>query len=165
MKIKTIKCNKFNYNYWYKRKYKEIEAIVIHNTASSGHDTAENNGVYFKRERVGASANYFIDRAGNIVRSIPMCRIAYAVESKGMKLIDKWRNYNTVSIELCDIMQEDISEKQLEALKYLIGRIKKKCKKPNMEIIRHYDVCRKNCPARYVDNKKFEELKRRLTNE
>ena len=51
--------------------------------------------------------------------------------------------------------------KQEAALKYLIKRIRKKCKNAN-QIIRHYDINGKQCPLRYILPKKWEELRRRL---
>lgn len=46
MRIKTIKCNKHNYDTTFTRKYDEVKAIVIHNTGNIG-DTAENNAKFF----------------------------------------------------------------------------------------------------------------------
>lgn len=161
MKIKTIKAYKYNYNYKYWRKYKEIEGIVIHNTASSGHDTAENNGIYFKKNYVGASANFFIDQYGYIVKSVLMHRIAHAVETPGLKLLTKYNNKNTVSIELCDIMTQGPSEAQIESLKWLIKRIRKKIGR-DIPIMRHYDINHKECPKRYIKNDEWEKFRKEI---
>lgn len=72
-----------------------------------------------------------------------------------------YNNKNTVSIELCDIADKDISEKQAEALKWLIKKIRRKCKNAN-QLIRHYDINGKQCPVRYISPIKWENLRRRL---
>lgn len=158
MKVIKIKSNKWNYDFITKRKYSDIKAFVIHNTGNVN-DTAVNNGQYFKREEVGRSAHFFIDRDGYIVKSVNVCRIAWSVGIPKDGVI--YNNRNTISIELCDIVDKDISEKQLEALKYLIKRIKKKCRNCN-QIIRHYDISGKECPKRYIERSKWEKLRRGL---
>lgn len=160
MKIIRLKSNKWNYDFIATRKLNSITGIVIHNTGNIG-DTAVNNGNYFKREAVGRSAHFFIDRDGYIVKSVPMKRIAWSVGTPKAGVI--YNNKNTISIELCDISDKDISDKQLESLIWLIKRIKKYCKNANA-IIRHYDINGKQCPLRYVNPTKWEDLKRRLTN-
>lgn len=161
MKIKTIRANKYNYDSKHLRSRKSIIAIVIHYTANDG-DTAENNGFYFRRERVGASANFFIDREGIIVRSVYVRRVAYAVETKGLNFKGQYRNYNTVSIELCDFNKnKEISEKQMESLRYLVKRIMKHC--PNCkEIIRHFDVNGKQCPVNLINENKWKMFRKEV---
>ena len=159
LKIKTIKCNKYNYDISYKRGYDEVKAIVIHNTGNTN-DTAENNGRFFQNKVTPSrSAHFFIDREGNIVRSVYVKRVAWSVgqPSKGCL----YNNKNTVSIELCDIATKDISEKQLKSLKWLVKRIKKKCKNCD-QIIRHYDINGKQCPLRYLTPNKWESLRKEL---
>lgn len=159
MRVIKIKCNKGNYDFIAKRKYTDIKGIVIHNTGNTS-DTAINNGQYFKRENnLQRSAHYFIDRDGYIVKSVPMCRIAWSVGQPSQGVI--LNNRNTISIELCDIATKDISDKQLDSLKWIIKKIQKKC--PNATTIcRHYDINNKLCPIRYIDSKKWEELLRRI---
>lgn len=159
MRIKTIKCNKNNYNSKFKRPYNRIKAIVIHNTGNVG-DSAENNGNFFKNNDLNdykRSAHFFIDREGNIVRSVYIKYIAYSVKDINPTM---YNNANTVSIELCDIADKDISEKQLKALKWLIKKIKKKV--GDVPIIRHYDVNGKQCPLRYITPTKWEALRKEL---
>lgn len=160
MKIKTIKCNRNNYGG--KRKYKDIKAIVIHNTGISN-DTAENEGNYFKNNDFSRggdynrSAHFFIDREGNIIRSVYIKYVAYSVKDINPTM---YNNFNTVSIELCDIATKDISEKQLKSLKWLIKKIKKYV--GDVPIIRHYDVNGKQCPLRYLNPIKWESLRKEL---
>lgn len=158
MKIIRLKSNKWNYDFISKRKYSDIIAICVHNTGNVG-DTATNNGQYFKRESVGRSAHFFIDRDGYIVKSVNMNRIAWSVGVPKPGVI--YNNKNTISIELCDIVDKDISDKQLESLKWLIKKIKKKCKNIN-QIVRHYDISGKECPKRYIEKSKWEQLRKEV---
>lgn len=162
MRIRTIKCNKANYDYRRKRKYTDIKAIVLHYTGLAT-DSAINEGNFFSRpcEDYPRSAHFFIDYDGNIVRSLYIKNIAWAVGQPNQGVI--YNNDNTVSIELCSIADKDISEKQFESLKWLIKRIKKKT--GPVAIIRHYDINGKQCPLRYISPIKWETLKRRLENE
>lgn len=157
--IRTIKCNKANYNCKNKRKYTDIKAIVIHNTGNIG-DTAINNANFFAKpcNDYPRSAHFFIDREGNIVRSLYIKYVAWSVGIPSRSCI--YNNDNTVSIELCDIATKDISEKQLKALKSLIKKIRKKT--GYIPVIRHYDINGKQCPLRYINPNKWEELRKEL---
>lgn len=139
-----------------KRSKKDVKYIVIHYTGNVG-DTAKGNVNYFantnKRE---AGAHFFVDRKGKIARSIPMNRTAWAVggdQRSGMKgeakHYNKCTNYNSVSIELCDVATKDPSQKQIKAVKKLVKYIKKYCKNAKT-IIRHWDVNGKECPIRMI---------------
>ena len=139
------------------RLHTSVKGIVIHNTENVG-DTAKNNVMFFSRQYGSndrnAGANFFIDQLGNIGRSIPMKRSANSVGNpKGAyqpgSYYDILNNDNTVSIELCDIMDKEPSEDMIRATKKLIRYIRAYC--PNAtEIVRHYDIVRKNCPERFV---------------
>lgn len=149
-----------------KRAYSSISYIVIHNTGNKG-DKAESNGRYFATANTRqAGAHFFVDGKGTICKSIDINRSAWAVggakypncsKTGGGKYYGKCSNYNSVSIELCDIVDKYPTKKQIEATKKLIKKIKKTC--PNIKhIIRHFDVNGKPCPAYFVDNKKWEKL-------
>lgn len=137
------------------RDYDSVKFIVIHYTGNRG-DTAENNAKYFQNHnKVEAGAHFFVDRKGSIVLSIPMNRTAYAVGGK--KYNSCWQtggglyygvcsNSNSVSIELCDILNCYPSAAQIRAVKRLIKHIRKYCKNAK-DVIRHFDVNGKACPA------------------
>ena len=164
IKINTLLSNIYNYD-TKKRPVRKIEAIAIHYTSNNG-DTAYNNAKYFHNNIVGASAHFFVDREGQIYRSVHVNKTAWAVESKGMKLKDKWNNANTVSIELCDFNRnKEVSKEQLEALRWLVRKIQRYVRfhaGKKLELIRHYDVCGKACPANLVDEKKWAEFKKEV---
>ena len=161
MKIKQIPAKSVSYGGT--RKLSSVKAIVIHYTGNDG-DTAENNGRYFASCNTrSAGAHFFVGRNGSVVQSIDMARIAWAVgggqySGGGGKYYGPYTNANTVSIELCDIASKDASAKQIKAVRRLIKYIRKQC--PNAKkVIRHYDVNGKSCPARYIDDSKWAELK------
>ena len=139
-----------------KRSFNSIAGIVIHYTSGTN-DTAKNNADYFAtgNERY-AGAHYFIDRKGNCAKSVYLSNIAYSVGKMNYEAgayYEKLNNTNTVSIELCDIVTHAPSEAQLKKLDKLVAFIAKKC--PNVKyIVRHYDIVKKDCPHRYVADKK-----------
>lgn len=177
IKIKKIKAHSSRIHNI--RTKGSILYIVFHYTGNVG-DTAENNGRYFARKdlsevkyknnpRYGVGAHFFIDKAGNIVRSIPITRVAWSVGGKYSILngagsyYNKCTNANSVSIELCDCTK-DVSWEQLLAAKRLVKYIQKKC--PNAKtIIRHWDVNGKNCPGPMTGfgNKKWKHLYNMVT--
>ena len=90
--------------------------------------------------------------------------IAYAVGGNrtntllvnGGKYYKKCTNANSLSIELCDIVDKKPSAKQ-------IAEVRKICDKyPEAKIIRHFDVTGKLCPASLIDNDDWAEFKKSL---
>lgn len=157
-------------SYGAKRDRKKVYYIVIHYTGNKG-DTAKNNAIYFATTNTrAAGAHFFVDKQGEIWRSIPMNRTAYAVGgdqrtgAKGeAKYYGKCTNANSVSIELCDRL-DSVNWKQMVAVKKLIQHIHKKC--PNAKtIIRHWDVNGKKCPGPMAgaDNAKWRHFHNYIT--
>lgn len=166
--MRTIKASKANYGGW--RAHSSVKYIVIHYTAGNK-DTAENEGRYFSRPHYPkTSAHFFIDRLGNVVKSVGLDHVAYSVGGKkysdcgktgGGKYYRKCMNSNSVSIELCDNLERDPSPEQIEAVKKTIFYIQKYCKNAKT-IIRHFDVNGKHCPARMMDKKKWGDFCEKL---
>ena len=168
MELIKIPAKKISYDSSKQRdKENVVKYICIHNTGNKG-DTAVNNGKFYQKGNTRqAGAHFFIDQEGVIVRSIPMNRAAYAVGGTryktGGSLHNVATNFNSVSIELCDIVDKEPSEKMIKALKELISYIQKYC--PNAKnIIRHYDVTGKPCPQRYVDDKEWNKFLAKIKN-
>lgn len=163
--IKFIEANKNSYGG--KRKLSALEYIVIHYTANKK-DTAENNALYFKNgNKRLAGAHYFVDQEGKVVCSVKPERIAWAVggnkypNTKGASYYGKCVNTNSISIELCDNVNKEPSDKQIKAVKELISAIQKECKNAKT-IIRHYDVTGKSCPGNMIDEKKWSSFKKKV---
>lgn len=148
-------------SYGGKRNLEDIEYIVIHYTGNKA-DTAKNNADYFATGNTRqAGAHFFVDKQGEIWKSINMNRIAWAVGGKysltngAGAYYGECTNANSISIELCDCCV-DTNWKQKLATRQLIQYIQKKC--PNAKtIIRHWEVNGKKCPAPMVgtDNGKW----------
>ena len=140
------------------RSKSSIVGIVLHYTGNKG-DTAKNNADYFANGNTrSAGAHIFIDRKGKSAYPIPIIRVAYSVGNpkgayKRGAYFSTLNNANTVSIELCDIVNQPISDLQLQTLIKTVKWLKCQCK--NIKYVaRHYDVVQKDCPAYYVKNSK-----------
>lgn len=151
MKIKIHKKLAKSISYGGRRSKNSIRYIVIHYTGNKG-DTAKGNATYFATSNTRkAGAHFFVDKSGEIYKSVNMNRIAWAVGGKysfsgsaGL-YYKKCTNTNSVSIELCDCVT-GINWEQMKAVRELVKYIRKHC--PNARtIIRHWDVNGKNCPA------------------
>ena len=157
-------------SYGNKRDLSLVKYIVIHYTGNKG-DTAKNNADYFATGNTrAAGAHFFVDKQGEIWKSINMNRIAWAVGGFYSKnngagsYYQKCTNTNSVSIELCDCCTETNWE-QMKATRQLVQYIQKKC--PNAKtIIRHWDVNGKQCPAPMAgaDNEKWKRFHSFLVN-
>lgn len=159
--MKAVIAN--NLNFGAKRKRRDVIAICFHYTANNG-DSAMNNAIYFQREPVRASAHIFIDQNGKVVKSVRLNRVAYSVETPGMKLKGKWNNANTVSIELCDFNKnKTISPEMMKAIKKTVKRIRIFCPRAKT-LIRHYDVCGKICPVNLIDEIEWQKFKKEVEN-
>lgn len=174
MKIKAILANKGNYGG--SRQAENIRYIVVHYTANDG-DRAESNGRYFQNRIVNASAHYFVDD-NEVVQSVPDLAVAWSVGGKkypscgttgGGKWYGKCKNDNSISVELCDTNKNgryDFTEKTLVNAAELVRLLMQKYHIPIGNVIRHFDVTGKNCPAPFVeDAKKWQAFKERLVEE
>ena len=169
MSLKINKRLAKSVSYGGKRDRKNVKYIVIHYTGNKG-DTAKNNADYFATSNTReAGAHFFVDKKGEVWKSINMNRIAWAVGGKfstsngAGSYYGKCTNANSVSIELCDCTK-DVSWDQMLAVRKLVHYIQKWC--PNAKtIIRHWDVSGKNCPAPMTgkSNKKWKHLYNKIT--
>ena len=139
----------------------KIKYIVIHYTAGKN-DTAENNGTYFARERVGASAHYFVDET-TVVRSVPDEYIAYHCGGN-FYYHDKCRNGNSIGVEICskwDGTAYSFAPEAVERAQELVRQLMEKYDISIDRVIRHWDVTHKVCPAPFVGDRQaaWEEFK------
>jgi N-acetylmuramoyl-L-alanine amidase CwlA len=146
MNIKTDLAHKENYGS--SRNVSKIKYIVIHYTSNDG-DTDENNGKYFKGTVTKTSAHYFVD-GDSITQSVPDNYVAYHCgTTKGYKHAT-CRNTNSIGIELCDDVRNGVvypSATTIENALELVRMLMKKYSIPQSNVIRHYDVTGKLCPA------------------
>ena len=163
-------------NFGGKRKLSDVKYLVIHYTGNDG-DTAAANARYFQSRIVEASAHFFVDDGG-VVQSVPEDCVAWSVggkkypscsQSGGGKWYGKCTNNNSISIELCDTKRDgryNFSEKTLENAAELCRDLMQKHGIPIENVIRHFDVVGKICPAPFVeDAAAWEKFKERLVDE
>lgn len=123
------------------RKY-----IVIHYTGNRD-DRALSNSNYFKSVNRGASAHYFVDRT-SVYQVVSDDDTAWAVGKNygSNNLFGKCTNKNSISIEMCSNsgkIHDDTYKNTVELTKKLM----KKYNIPASNVVRHFDVCSKNCPG------------------
>lgn len=141
---------------------RKIEYLVMHYVGAVS--TARNNASYFKNTYRGASAHYFVDD-NEVVQVVEDKDIAWHCGN------DIYycgaRNSNSLSIEMCCYRMSngnlnitaDTEARAVELAKELM----KKYNIPISNVVRHYDVTRKNCPAPFVsDQKRWNNFKKKL---
>lgn len=147
-------------NYGGARKASAIKYIVVHYTANDG-DTDEANARYFKTKGRGASAHYFVDD-DSVTCSVPDLYTAWSVggsrysnykSTGGASLYKVCTNANSINVEMCDTRKDgvlNVSEKTLANTVELIQVLMSKYNIPLSNVIRHFDVTGKACPAYYA---------------
>lgn len=170
-KTKINYANRKNYGAY--RDPSKIKYIVWHYTASDG-ATDENSGNYFKNNVTKTSAHYFVDD-DSVTISVPDTYTAYSVggsryydykKTGGARLYKVATNANTLNIELCDVVKNgkhDVTEKTLENAIELTRSLMKKYNIPLSNVIRHFDVTGKYCPAYFMDEAKWRANKERIS--
>lgn len=157
----AIPCHTGNYG---GLRLKKVEYIVVHYTAGDG-DTAENNGVYFSQNVVGASAHWFVDDTSALC-SVPEEFVAWHCGG-AMYNHPECRNANSIGVELCSRKDKDgmyyFTAATEENAVEIVRELMKKYGVPEENVIRHYDVTGKICPAPYVGSgqgewKNFKEM-------
>ena len=140
------------------------EWIVIHYVGSVS--TSKNNVDYFYDKERGASAHYFVDEK-SIWQCVDDSNIAWHCGGAKVYYSD-CRNGNSIGIELCCKKKSDGTwyfESQtlnnaIELVQYLMKLHGIKIE----NVIRHYDVTHKVCPAPFVENESlWVDFKRRIS--
>lgn len=130
---------------------KENKYIVIHYVGSVS--SAKANADYFHSVNRQASAHYFVDD-NDIYRIVKESDSAWHCGTKG-KYYNDCRNSNSIGIEMCCFNNNgtlDISEKTIANTIELTKEIMSKYNIPVENVVRHYDVTHKCCPAPFVNN-------------
>lgn len=143
------------------KKITAVRKIVMHYTANAG-ASAENHYRYFSNlEGRYASAHFFVD-SKDALCIIPLNEVAYHCNDvqkrnkdgsryRGVAELRPDGNYLSVGIELCI---EKNGTFHPETIKKATAVAVELCKRygldPMTDIVRHYDVTAKNCPAPWV---------------
>lgn len=153
----------------YSRPGKKLKGKVkgiLHYTANHG-ATAKNHVTYFgkslieqnenkpEKKRRFASAHIFVDR--NEARCIiPLDEVAYAANDgnyRGVSELKPNANYLSISVEMCQESDGSFHPATISRTEDVFVEL---CKmfnwNPLKDIVRHYDVTHKNCPAPWVSN-------------
>ena len=142
---------------------RSIKYIVIHYVGAVS--SAKNNAVYFKNTYRGASAHYFVDE-NDIYRVVEDKNIAWHCGTTGKYYQSICRNSNSIGIEMCCYKKNgklDISDKVVERTIELVKGLMSRYNIPASNVIRHYDVTHKNCPAPFVsDHTRWDNFKAKL---
>lgn len=145
-----VQCDGRNYTHG---RGHAVDHVVVHYTGTDA--SAHNNLLYFSRNAAKASAHYFVDRDGTLRQSVPESDTAWHAGKFAM-------NQRSVGIE-CVSAGEDFSEGQVATLAALTQALMAKYGVPAANVVRHYDVTGKECPAPYLDPAKWRALHDRIT--
>ncbi|AYP68267.1 endolysin [Bacillus phage vB_BcoS-136] len=153
-----------------------VRKIVVHYTANHGAG-ADNHYRYFNslKDRY-ASAHIFVDRKEALC-IIPLDEVAYHANDGGKSLISQlvattsyYKNGNanltSIGVEMCMESNGTIHADTIKRTEDVVAELCKRFKlNPLNDVVRHYDVTRKNCPAPWVSNSSlFTGFKTRVNN-
>lgn len=144
-----------------------IEYVVIHYVGATG--SARQNALYFNRSAgLGASAHFFVGHAkegGAIYQSVDPKHRAWHCGAKVYKH-PACRNSNSIGVEMCchkdaqgNWYFDDIT---VEMTVQLVRQLMAEYNIPSDNVVRHYDVTGKLCPAPMVAEFAWLLFKQRL---
>jgi N-acetylmuramoyl-L-alanine amidase len=147
-------------------KLTAVKKVVIHWTANLG-ASASNHFTYFNnlKDRY-ASAHFFVDKVESLC-IIPLNEISYHANDgtyRGVEALKPNANFLSVGIEMC--VEKDgtfHSETIRRAEEVALELCNRYGLNPLTDIVRHYDITHKNCPAPWVSNgQAFVDFKNRV---
>ena len=161
MKINK-RLTKVNFND--KNNTKRIKYIVIHYVGATG--GAEDNCNYFYSAYRGVSAHYFVGHKGELWQCVEDADVAWHCGTTGKYKHKYCRNSNSIGVEMCCrqdskgnwYFEEETVAATVELVKYLMKKYGVKID----NVVRHYDVTGKRCPAPYINSSKWAAFKNKL---
>ena len=147
-----------------------IKYIVIHYVGATG--DAKNNCTYYKNNRVGASAHYFVGFAGDVWQCVEDKNIAwhcggYVYPGTKHPVHGICTNSNSIGIEMCVRNKNGnwyFEDKTVELTIALTKYLMQKYGIPVSHVVRHHHVTGKDCPNPYVKNvKAWNDFKAQLS--
>lgn len=143
---------------------KQNKYIVIHYVGAVS--SAKANADYFYSVNRQASAHYFVDE-NEIWQVVKEGDRAWHCGTTGTYYHPDCRNSNSIGIEMCCYMNNgvlDIKEEVINKTIELTKELMAKYNIPAENVIRHYDVTHKCCPAPFVnDISRWNDFKSRLS--
>ena len=123
-----------------------VDDIVVHST-DSPNAPAQNIRDYFESLTDGsrsASSHFIVGLDGEIIQCIPIYEKSYAT---------KWRNYDTISIEMCPTDSDrHINDATYQSTVQLVAWLQNALGLSSGHVIRHYDATGKVCPRYFANN-------------
>lgn len=150
-------------------RIRDIRKIVVHYTANNG-ASAMNHYTYFKNlSGRYASAHFMVDKIEALL-IIPLNEMTYQANDGVTKLIPELRpnaNYYSIGVEMCLERNGSIHPDTVKRTEAVVAEL---CRRYNLnpltDVVRHYDITRKNCPAPWVANGSlFSAFKLRVNNQ
>lgn len=130
------------------------EYIVVHYTGGTG--SAKNNVAYSRSGDRPASADFFID-SSSIWRFNPNVARYYTWHCGDGHGRYGITNQNSIGIEVVS-NGEPFTLRERRRLRWLVKKMMSRYGIPASKVVRHYDASRKECPAPYIDPKKWKKL-------
>ncbi len=149
---KFIRPNKYSRP---QKKLQAVRKIVMHYTANLG-GSANGHFNYFN-DLSGryASAHFFVDKK-EALQILPLNEISYHANDGTLRKIPELRpnaNFLSVGIELCMEKDGSFHPETIRRAEDVASALCVKYKlDPIKDIVRHYDITGKNCPAPWVKN-------------
>ncbi|WP_161843730.1 peptidoglycan recognition family protein [Pseudoflavonifractor sp. 524-17] len=152
---KSRLCHPENYT---RGRREPITYLVIHYVGALG--SAEENAQYYgSRGGIGASAHYFVDHSpgASVWQSVPEGHTAWHCgRSDGRYKHPKCRNANSIGIEMCCHKDKSgawyFDPETVDRTVELALDIMERYHIPIQNVLRHYDVTGKVCPAPFVED-------------
>lgn len=166
---KSYLCHKSNYR---ENRREAVKYIVIHYVGATG--SAKNNAIYYSSTpNIGTSAHYFVGHGsekGKIYMSVPEVSCAWHCghDAGGKYYHDECRNDNSIGIEMCCHIDGNgnwyFDSETVDNTVLLVRELMERYNISVGNVIRHYDVTRKTCPAPYVnDSALWGSFKKRIS--
>lgn len=129
--------------------------ICVHYTGDCG-ASADRLALFFcTNVNAKTSSQYIVGMAGEVIRCVPDNEIAYAAAGK---------NNGTIHIEVCYKRSGGrFEEASIAALNELVWYLMVRYHITAKNVVRHYDLTGKLCPAYYVDSTRWAALHERIT--
>lgn len=129
--------------------------ICVHYTGDCG-ATADRLALFFTANTAAeTSSQYIVGINGEVIRCVPDDEVAYAAAGK---------NSGTIHIEVCYKDKAGrFEEASIAALNELVLYLMNRYGISAENVVRHYDLTGKHCPAYYVDSTRWAALHERIT--
>lgn len=157
----TVSQQLTRFNFTNADNINRIKYIVVHYVGATG--GAKNNADFYGAAYRGASAHYFVGFQGEIVQVVSDDDIAWHCGTKNGYKHPHCRNSNSVGIEMCvhnrngSVSRTDknagwyFDPETIKATQRLVRVLMKQYNVPIENVVRHYDVTGKMCPAPYCN--------------